>query len=170
MTHPWRVARHSPPIPSGFSQRANGAIILGCMAARRYTKWAGNFPPGSPAEWLADGHVTCSIQCRSGECDRRIVDVRLDILPQDQPWSRVSWRLVCRKCGGAGSVNIVPNWHDMIGRAGHSLRVGSLDEVPCVRGHWLGLRNPPRSAVDGPSCVRPRRSRCTTPALQRRDQ
>jgi hypothetical protein len=54
---------------------------------RRYTRWAGNYPPGRPAEWLADGHVTCSVHCLNGKCDRRIVNVRLDALPQDQPWS-----------------------------------------------------------------------------------
>ncbi|WP_176731424.1 hypothetical protein [Bradyrhizobium elkanii] len=46
-----------------------------------------------------------------------MVDVRLDMLPQDRPWSRVGWCLVCKECGAAGAVNIVPNWHDMIGRA-----------------------------------------------------
>jgi hypothetical protein len=46
-----------------------------------------------------------------------MVDVRLEALPQDQPWSRVGWRLVCTFCGAAGSVNIVPNWHDRIGHA-----------------------------------------------------
>jgi len=39
----------------------------------------------------------------------------LDTLPQDRPWSRVGWCLVCKECGAAGSVNIVPNWHDMKG-------------------------------------------------------
>jgi hypothetical protein len=38
----------------------------------------------------------------------------LDTLPQDQPWSVVGWRFVCKQCGAAGSVNIVPNWHDRI--------------------------------------------------------
>ncbi|MET4538123.1 hypothetical protein ABIB86_008670, partial [Bradyrhizobium sp. JR1.7] len=33
--------------------------------------------PGSPAEWLADGRLTCGIQCLNGSCDRG-VDVRLD--------------------------------------------------------------------------------------------
>jgi hypothetical protein len=42
---------------------------------------SGNYPPGSPAEWIADGHVTCDIQCHGG-CDR-LVDVRLETLPQD---------------------------------------------------------------------------------------
>src|SRR5437879_1448885 len=72
---------------------------------------SGNYPPGSPAKWLADGHVTCNIQCHGG-CDR-MVDVRLETLPQDLPWSTIGWRLVCKECGTAGSVNIAPNWHDM---------------------------------------------------------
>jgi hypothetical protein len=42
-----------------------------------------------------------------------MVDVRLDALPQDQPWSVVGWRFICKECGTAGSVNITPNWHDM---------------------------------------------------------
>ena len=85
---------------------------------------SGNYPPGSPAEWLADGHVTCNIQCRGG-CDR-IVDVRLDTLPlrDELPWSKIGWRLVCSECGATGSVNIVPNWHDKVGHA-----------VPFTR-HW----------------------------------
>ena len=48
---------------------------------------------------------------------QRIVDFRLDGLPLDRQWSRVGWCLVCTECGAAGSVNIVPNWHDMIGHA-----------------------------------------------------
>jgi hypothetical protein len=53
-----------------------------------------------------------------------MVDVRLDTLPQDLPWSTIGGRLVCKECGAAGSVNIVPNWHDRIGSA-----------VPFTR-HW----------------------------------
>lgn len=86
------------------------------MRRRRYTKWAGHYPPGSPADWLSEGHITCNIQCLNGDC-KRIVDVRLDRLPMDRPWSRVGWCLVCTECGAAGSVNIVPNWHDMAGNA-----------------------------------------------------
>src|SRR5882672_2168693 len=86
------------------------------MRQRRYTKWAGRFPPGIPAEWIAGGHVTCNIQCPNGDC-KRIVDVRLDRFPSDRLWSRVGWCLVCTECGAAGSVNIVPNWHDMIDHA-----------------------------------------------------
>jgi hypothetical protein len=82
------------------------------MAPQR--RQTGKYPPGGPAEWLGDGHVTCNIQCSDGNCDRRMVDVRLDTLPQDLPWSTIGRRLVC-KCGIAGSVNIAPNWHDRIG-------------------------------------------------------
>jgi len=82
------------------------------------------YPPGGPAEWLADGHVTCNIQCSGRKCDRRMVDVRLDTLPQDLLWSKIGRRLVCKECGAAGAVNIVPNWHD---RAGHA--------VPFTK-HW----------------------------------
>jgi hypothetical protein len=53
-----------------------------------------------------------------------MVDVRLDTLPQDLPWSKIGARLVCKQCGTAGFVNIVPNWHD---RAGHA--------VPFTK-HW----------------------------------
>jgi len=84
------------------------------MASRRsYTRWAGKYLPRSPAESIADGHVTCCVQCLGGECSKRMVDIRLDTLPQDQPWSVVGWCFVCEACGYAGSVNITPNWHDM---------------------------------------------------------
>ena len=76
---------------------------------------SGNYPPGSPAKWIADGHVTCNIQCHGG-CDG-IVNVRLDTLPQGLAWSTIGWRLVCKECGTAGSVHIVPNWHDRDGHA-----------------------------------------------------
>jgi len=33
-----------------------------------------------------------------------MVNVRLDTLPRDQPWSVVGWRFVCKVCGLAGSV------------------------------------------------------------------
>ena len=46
-----------------------------------------------------------------------MVDVRLETLPQDLPWSTIGRRLVCKNCGAAGSVNIVPNWHDRVGHA-----------------------------------------------------
>jgi len=45
------------------------------MHRRRYTKWSGHYPPWSPAEWIAKGHVNCNIQ-RHGGCGR-VVDVRL---------------------------------------------------------------------------------------------
>jgi hypothetical protein len=84
---------------------------------RRTSHWTGKYPPGSPAEWIADGHVTCCVHCLSGRCDRRMVDLPLARLPLDQPWSEVGWRFVCTACGVAGAVNITPNWHDMKGRA-----------------------------------------------------
>jgi hypothetical protein len=93
------------------------------MATQRHARSTDKYPLGSPAKWIADGHVTCNIQC-SAKCDRRMVDVGLDALPQDLPWSRIGRRLVCKECGVKGSVHIVPNWHDRIGSA-----------VPFTR-HW----------------------------------
>jgi hypothetical protein len=46
-----------------------------------------------------------------------MVDVRLDTLPRDQPWSRIGPNLLCTECGAPGAVNIVPNWHDKKGYA-----------------------------------------------------
>jgi hypothetical protein len=81
------------------------------------------YPLGTPGSWIAEGHVTCNVQCAARTCSRRAIDVRLDTLPQDLPWSAIARRLVCKECGTAGSVNIVPNWHD---RAFHSkVLVGS---------------------------------------------
>jgi hypothetical protein len=51
-----------------------------------------------------------------GDC-KRMVDVRLDTLPQDQPWSQVGRRLICTECGTPATVNITPNWHDRVGHA-----------------------------------------------------
>ena len=73
-----------------------------------------SFPARSPGEWVSGGHFTCNIRCLNGGC-KRVVDVRLDRLPLDHPWSRLGWCLVCSACGAVGSVNIVPNWHDMVG-------------------------------------------------------
>jgi hypothetical protein len=81
---------------------------------KRPGKWSGRYPPGSPALWLAEGHVTCSVHCLNGGCKHR-VDVRLEALPQERPWSRVGPHLLCTNCGAIGAVNIVPNWHDRIG-------------------------------------------------------
>ena len=57
------------------------------IARRLNTHHTGKYPPGGPAEWLADGHATCNIQCSGGKCDCRMVDVRLDTLPQNLPWA-----------------------------------------------------------------------------------
>lgn len=91
------------------------------MASQRHSQSTDKYPLGTPAGWIADGHVTCSIQCSGGKCDRRMVDVRLDTLPQHLPWSTIGRR---KECGVTGSVHIVPNWHDRIGSA-----------VPFTR-HW----------------------------------
>jgi hypothetical protein len=65
------------------------------MASQRHARSTDNFPLGTPAKWLAEGHVICNIQCSGGKCDRRMVDVRLDT-PQDLPWSTIGLRLVCK--------------------------------------------------------------------------
>ena len=80
--------------------------------SQRPAQWTGKYPPEGPADWIADGHVTCNVQCSGGKCDRRMVNVRLDTLPQGLPWSTIGPRLACKECGVAGSVHIVPNWHD----------------------------------------------------------
>jgi len=77
-------------------------------ARKRPGHWSGRYPPGSPAEWLADGHLTCSIRCLMEDCTH-MVDVRLNKLPQDQPWAQVGRRLVCTECGTPATVNITPN-------------------------------------------------------------
>jgi hypothetical protein len=87
------------------------------MASQRHSRSTDKFPLGTPASWSADGHVTCNIQCSARTCDRRMVDVPLNTLPQDLPWSAIARRLVCKECGTAGSVNIVPNWHDRVAAA-----------------------------------------------------
>jgi hypothetical protein len=79
-------------------------------------RWSGHYSPRSPAEWLAEGHVTCWIQCLNGDCKYQ-ADVRLDTVPQDRPWSRIGPNLLCTECGAPGAVNIVPNWHDREGHA-----------------------------------------------------
>ena len=63
-----------------------------------------------------------------------MVDVRLGDLPQDQPWSRVGWRLVCKVCGVAGAVHVTPNWHDMGGRVPFSERDREQATPGCRRG------------------------------------
>jgi hypothetical protein len=45
-------------------------------------RWSGNYPPDSPAEWRAEGHVSCSVGCLNGDC-KDLVDVRLETLPRN---------------------------------------------------------------------------------------
>jgi hypothetical protein len=63
------------------------------MASQR-KRSTDEYPLGPPAKWIADGHVTCNIQCSGGQCDRRMADVRLDTLPEDLPWSKIGRRPV----------------------------------------------------------------------------
>ena len=58
-------------------------------------------------EWLADGPVTCSIQCSGGNCDRHMVDVRLDTCLNTYHWrlsvvasyaSNVVSQALCTSC------------------------------------------------------------------------
>lgn len=35
---------------------------------RKPGRWSGNYPPRSPAEWIDEKHVTCSIRCLNGDC------------------------------------------------------------------------------------------------------
>ena len=66
------------------------------------------WPLGSPGEWIADGHVTCSVQCTSRKCNRSFVDIRLETLPPDLPWTDLGPRMACRQCGTVGAVTVVP--------------------------------------------------------------
>ena len=50
-------------------------------------------------------------------------DVRLADLPQDRPWSRIGWSLVCKKRGRRFCEHR-PNWHDRAGHAVHSPSTG----------------------------------------------
>jgi hypothetical protein len=64
-----------------LGEEENLAAESSAMAPQR-KRCTGKFPPAGPADWIADGHVTCNIQCSGGKCDRRMVDVRLDTRPQ----------------------------------------------------------------------------------------
>jgi len=108
------------------------AELSSMTSQRRHSRSTDKYPPGGPAEWLADGHVTCSIQCSGGKCDRRMLDVRLDTLPQNLPWSTIGRRLVCKECGVTGSVNIVPIGMTERHIPCHSPSIGN-DENPLVK-------------------------------------
>ena len=75
------------------------------------------YPPGSPAEWLADGHVTAASSVRAVSAITAWSTSDWTLLPQDLTWSSIGRRLLCKECGAAGSVHIVPNWHDRDGHA-----------------------------------------------------
>ena len=64
--------------------------MLGTVRTRKKLgRWSGRCPPRSPARMAPPkGMSPGSIQRLNGEC-KRMVDVRLDTPPQDQPWSRI---------------------------------------------------------------------------------
>jgi len=70
------------------------------------------YPLGGPADSIKRGHVTSTVQCLAGAC-KRLVDIPLATLPQDQPWSRIGPAMICTECGEPGRVTMTPNWHDM---------------------------------------------------------
>jgi hypothetical protein len=93
------------------------------------------FPLDSPAEWIADGHVTCNIQCSGGKCHQRMVNVRLDTLPQNLPWSQIGRRQSCgcnRKARGRFSWEM-SDWVQigsafvLRSRGGYAKRLNLLD-------------------------------------------
>jgi hypothetical protein len=49
--------------------------------------------PLLPCAGDAGSASVSGIPCSGGRCDRRMVDVRLDTLPQDLPWSEIGRRL-----------------------------------------------------------------------------
>jgi hypothetical protein len=57
-----RAACHLRAALTGLSTPGADIASISTMP-RRYTKWAGRFPPGSQAEWIADGHVTANVRC-----------------------------------------------------------------------------------------------------------
>jgi hypothetical protein len=94
----------APPTDSGspgFRPTTDWKICTSPSAAESsamaFTRSTDNFPLGTPAQWIAEGDVTCNIQCSARRCARRMVDVRLDTLPQDLPWSKIGPRLVCQQ-------------------------------------------------------------------------
>ena len=88
-SHPRRAVASRRSDPQGLDNLhhvAGRGIIRDGFAAKTMDM---QIPTWRPGRWIADGHVTCNIQCSSGQCDRRMVDVRLDTtLPQDLPGRR----------------------------------------------------------------------------------
>ena len=49
--------------------------------------------------------------------------------PKTCPGRQIGRRLVCKQCGAAGSVNIVPNWHDRAALPCHSPSIGKRETL-----------------------------------------
>jgi len=82
----------------GFLRHWFSSLLAAESSAMASIRSTDSFPLGTPAQWIAEGHVTCNIQCSARRCARRMADVRLDTLPQDLPWSMIASRLVCKEC------------------------------------------------------------------------
>jgi hypothetical protein len=68
------------------------------------------YPRGTPADWRQAGHISAGVRCVA--CQHP-ADMRLDVFPLDQPWSRIGRNMLCTACGTPGFVDIKPNWHDI---------------------------------------------------------
>jgi hypothetical protein len=86
----------------------------------------------------ADGPITCSIQCLDGNCDRHMVDVRLDTLPQHLPGdavvasyvSNVVSQALCTSCQiGMTELVTVREATDDSWRT-HEVRSGTMERKP----------------------------------------
>jgi hypothetical protein len=82
------------------------------MARNSQRQLESRWPLGTPGERIAEGHFTCAVQCTSRKCSRNSIDIRLETLPTDLPWTVLGPRMACRQCGTVGAVNVVPNWYD----------------------------------------------------------
>jgi len=116
----------------------------------RHARWTGKYPwrPGRMAR-----RRTCNLQHSMFGRQVRSTDGRCPIgYPAPGPGRWVGRRLICKECGTAGSVIIVPNWHD---RAGHAVpftkhwktwdSAFETDRRPTLRRPWQGRPAPPRT-------------------------
>ena len=107
--HPRRTVAARPSDPQGIDNLRHvanpGIIHNGSATAMNRQTLPAVLRNGSRT-------ATSNIQCSGAKCDRRMV-VRLATPPQDLSWSK-DGPPPCKECGAAGSVNIVPFWHDRI--------------------------------------------------------
>lgn len=65
------------------------------------------YPKGSPAEWIRDGHQVASVSCIT--CRHHSGDVGIEEFPAGRSWSEVGRLMLCKACGTPSVVHI-PNW------------------------------------------------------------